>query len=65
MLKLIVSLFPALIFSFGSYALDITEIENFGSNPGNLKLYYYKPKNLSDSLKAPVMFVLHVCLQHA
>ncbi len=65
MLKFFISLFSALIFSACSFALDITEIENFGSNPGNLKLYYYKPKNLVDSLKAPVVFVLHGCLQNA
>lgn len=50
------------VFSFG---LDITEVEDFGSNPGNLRMYYYKPKNLPDSVKAPVVFVLHGCLQNA
>jgi poly(hydroxyalkanoate) depolymerase family esterase len=65
MLKLFVCFFSTLFFSVNSLAFDITEIENFGSNPGNLKMYYYKPKNLVDSLKAPVVFVLHGCLQNA
>lgn len=59
-LYILITLVP--LFSFG---LDITEVENFGSNPGNLKMYYYKPKNLPDSAKVPVVFVLHGCLQNA
>jgi len=65
MIKLFISLLSVLMFPVVSFALDITEIENFGSNPGNLKMYYYKPKNLPDSVKVPVVFVLHGCLQNA
>lgn len=51
--------------SVNVFALNIIEIEHFGNNPGNLKMYYYKPANLHPNKKNPVVFVLHGCLQNA
>jgi poly(hydroxyalkanoate) depolymerase family esterase len=39
------------------------EIMDFGSNPGNLSLFYYAPKNINDT--APMVVVLHGCSQFA
>ena len=39
------------------------EIMDFGSNPGNLSLFYYAPKNSKDT--APMVVVLHGCSQFA
>lgn len=39
------------------------EIMNFGSNPGNLSLFYYAPKNIQPN--APMVTVLHGCSQGA
>jgi poly(hydroxyalkanoate) depolymerase family esterase len=46
-------------------AHDLYEISNFGTNPGNLKMYIYKPAHLADSAKVPAVVVLHGCLQNA
>jgi poly(hydroxyalkanoate) depolymerase family esterase len=42
----------------------LTEIKNFGSNPGNLKMFIH---NVSpeDTCKLPLVVVLHGCGQHA
>jgi poly(hydroxyalkanoate) depolymerase family esterase len=42
---------------------EMTEIQNFGSNPGNLKCYQYIPDRMPR--KAPLVVVLHGCLQDA
>lgn len=42
---------------------QMTEIQSFGSNPGNLKAYQYIPDRLPR--KAPLVVVLHGCLQDA
>lgn len=42
-----------------------TELSDFGSNPGNLRGYIHSPKNLSDSLKYPLVIALHGCTQNA
>lgn len=42
---------------------QMTEIQNFGSNPGNLQAYQYIPEGLPR--KAPLVVVLHGCLQDA
>lgn len=39
------------------------EIMNFGSNPGNLSLFYYAPKNAKPG--SPMVAVLHGCSQGA
>ncbi|WP_246776969.1 PHB depolymerase family esterase [Microvirga sp. VF16] len=41
----------------------LTEVSDFGSNPGNLRMLTYVPPQLPDS--APLVVVLHGCLQTA
>lgn len=50
----------AVSFCFGNNPLY--EISNFGSNPGNLKLYNYFP---SSTKNKPLVIVLHGCSQNA
>ncbi|MDF2447954.1 MAG: hypothetical protein K0R26_458 [Bacteroidota bacterium] len=42
---------------------DLIQIRPFGSNPGNLKLMFYDPGNISEP--APLVVVLHGCTQTA
>src|SRR5262249_10019628 len=42
---------------------SVAEISNFGDNPGELKMYEYVPRNLAPN--APVVLVLHGCMQSA
>lgn len=42
---------------------DLIQIKPFGTNPGNLKLMFYDPGNISE--KAPLVVVLHGCTQTA
>jgi len=44
---------------------DLTQIEDFGENKGNLKMYTYIPKNLKIKNPIPLVFVLHGCTQTA
>ncbi|HLP50256.1 MAG TPA: PHB depolymerase family esterase [Chitinophagales bacterium] len=46
-------------------AQSLVEVKNFGSNPGNLKMYTYTPPTLPTDKKAPLIVVLHGCLQSA
>ncbi|MCB0380613.1 MAG: PHB depolymerase family esterase [Flavobacteriales bacterium] len=43
----------------------LTQIEDFGINKGNLKMYAYIPNNLESVEKIPLVFVLHGCTQSA
>lgn len=45
-----------------SYA-GLTELTEFGDNPGNLKAYYYKPNDLAPN--APLVVAMHGCGQNA
>jgi len=45
-------------------AQDLTEIENFGENPGNLKMFVHH-NSAKDSIKQPLVIVLHGCSQTA
>lgn len=46
-----------------SAATGLTQVNNFGSNPGNLAMYSYVPSNLPKS--APLVVALHGCTQSA
>lgn len=50
--------------SYSQIPDSLIKIENFGSNPGNLNMYYYDKENNNDSLK-PLVVVLHGCGQSA
>lgn len=41
----------------------LTEVSGFGSNPGNLKMFTYRPANLAAS--RPLVVVMHGCVQQA
>lgn len=42
---------------------NLTEVNNFGQNPGNLKMFKYVPKNLPAG--RPLVVALHGCTQQA
>jgi poly(hydroxyalkanoate) depolymerase family esterase len=42
---------------------ELTEVTDFGTNPGNLKMYTYLPEKVPDN--APLVVVLHGCTQNA
>lgn len=44
---------------------QLTEVTNFGNNPGNLNCYVYIPKNLSSNQHVPLVVALHGCTQDA
>lgn len=44
------------------FSVDLKEVTNFGSNPGNLKLFTF---NDSLAKNKPIVFVLHGCVQNA
>ncbi len=51
-------------YSFAAMAeVTLTQVNNFGTNPGDLRMFYYGPKNLAN--KAPLVVLLHGCAQAA
>lgn len=50
---------------FSSAQNNLTQVEEFGANKGNLKMYAYIPNNISNTTKTPLVFVLHGCTQSA
>lgn len=50
------------VITFSSYAQKdaLTEVESFGANPGNLKLYYHSPVKPGPE-KIPMVVALHGC----
>jgi feruloyl esterase len=44
-------------------AATLTQVTNFGSNPGNLNMYVYRPDGLGSG--APVVVAMHGCSQNA
>ncbi len=61
-----ISVISILFYSNALGQTSMTEINNFGSNPGNLKLYFYSPIDSSKiSERKPLVIVLHGCWQTA
>lgn len=56
-------IFLSLQFLFAQQGL--TEIENFGENPGNLRMFVYKNLSLNNNSPLPLVLVLHGCGQTA
>ena len=52
------------LISINGYCQELQEIKNFGSNPGNLRMFYFNP-NPDNSIKKPVVIALHGCGQSA
>lgn len=46
-------------------AQSLSRINEFGNNPGNLRMYMYSPADLPIDSTAPLVVVLHGCLQNA
>lgn len=49
---------------YGQQPNALTEIEDFGSNPGNLKMFLHTSSK-ADSVKVPLVIVLHGCGENA
>src|SRR4051812_33417556 len=46
-----------------AYAASLTSVASFGSNPGNLTMYSYRPDGLPAG--APLVVAMHGCTQNA
>jgi len=46
-----------------AYAATLTQVSSFGSNPGNLAMYSYRPDGLASG--APLVVAMHGCTQNA
>ncbi|SCG40826.1 feruloyl esterase [Micromonospora echinaurantiaca] len=53
----------ALTVAAPAQAASLTQVAGFGSNPGNLAMYAYRPDNLPAN--APAVVLLHGCTQNA
>ena len=53
-----------LLISINVYGQELQEIKNFGSNPGNLRMFYFNP-NPDNSIKKSIVIALHGCGQSA
>ncbi|PWU45510.1 feruloyl esterase [Micromonospora sp. S4605] len=53
----------ALTVAAPAQAASLTQVTGFGSNPGNLAMYAYRPDNLPAN--APAVVLLHGCTQNA
>lgn len=60
---LLILLFSIILFLPAVSQHDLEQIRPFGTNPGNLKLLYFEPKNIRG--KVPLVVVLHGCTQMA
>ncbi|MBS1652763.1 MAG: PHB depolymerase family esterase [Bacteroidetes bacterium] len=61
--KLYFLLLSIALFTFSNaQTVELNEIENFGKNPGNLRLFSFNTKNASNK---SIVFVLHGCSQTA
>ncbi len=52
------------LLTLSAQAQDMPEIQKFGKNPGNLRLFVHIPENLPEG-KVPMVVVLHGCGQDA
>ncbi|MBU8856306.1 MULTISPECIES: PHB depolymerase family esterase [unclassified Micromonospora] len=53
----------ALVAALPAQAASLTQVTGFGSNPGNLAMYAYRPDGLPAG--APAVVLLHGCVQNA
>ena len=55
-----------LLFPHWAIAQPLVEVEQFGSDPGNLRMFVHVPSSLPDtSIAHPLVVVLHGCSQSA
>ncbi len=48
-----------------SYSQELLQIENFGKNPGNLKMFIHVPPSADTASGKALVLVLHGCMQNA
>jgi feruloyl esterase len=70
MLRILLPVFAAVLAAAGitavstpAYAASLTSVADFGSNPGNLTMYSYRPDGLP--VGAPLVVAMHGCTQNA
>ncbi len=63
--KIAWQLLIALSITVKLYSQSLSRIHEFGNNPGNLRMYMYSPAGLPIDSTAPLVVVLHGCLQNA
>lgn len=63
--KNILTTFIIIIFLNFSFSQGLQRIRHFGKNKGHLKMYVHTPPNIDSSKPAPMVVVLHGCLQCA
>ena len=57
------SLVGVSLVSAPAFAASLTQVTSFGSNPGNLNMYSYRPDGLASG--APLVVAMHGCTQTA
>ncbi|GAA1379221.1 extracellular catalytic domain type 1 short-chain-length polyhydroxyalkanoate depolymerase [Catellatospora chokoriensis] len=62
-LAVLIGLAGAAVAAAPAQAATLTQVSSFGSNPGNLAMYSYRPDNLPAG--RPVVVLLHGCTQNA
>ena len=62
--KQLLLLLTIFIFQF-SYSQELKRIRHFGKNKGHIKMYMHTPPNIDKTKLAPMVVVLHGCLQCA
>ncbi|MEV4657726.1 PHB depolymerase family esterase [Micromonospora sp. NPDC049301] len=60
---LVLAVTGAVALATPAQAASLTQVTGFGSNPGNLAMYAYRPDNLPAN--APAVVLLHGCTQNA
>ena len=58
-------LFLLLVFSLPGFSQKLIRVKHFGKNKGHLKMFVHIPSSIDQSKPAPMVVVLHGCLQCA
>jgi poly(hydroxyalkanoate) depolymerase family esterase len=64
-LKLVLTLLSLVLTGYAKGQQILTDIDYFGTNPGNLTMHIYSPPTLPKENKKPLVIVLHGCSQSA
>ncbi|GAA1659740.1 PHB depolymerase family esterase [Catellatospora bangladeshensis] len=62
-LALLIGLAGVAVVATPAHAATLTQVSSFGSNPGNLSMYSYRPDGLASG--RPAVVLLHGCTQNA
>ena len=63
LLALLLAVLGTTVLAAPAHAATLTQVASFGSNPGNLTMYAYRPDGLPSG--APAVVLLHGCTQNA